>query len=295
MNPAELKEAYEYCESVTREHAKSFYFANKFLPKNKQRAVFALYALCRHVDDEVDNAEVNDVEAAKRSIELWKRRLNSVYEGEDHRTDDAEADMVFTAWEDMLSQYGIPIEHPLDLMKGVLMDTYISSYETFEDLYTYCYRVASTVGLMSSEILGYSDKVALEYAEALGIAMQLTNILRDVREDASMGRVYIPREDLERFGVTEDQIFSSVFDKKFAQLMEFQIERARSYYVLGEEGIPLLEPDSRFCVLLASRIYGQILDEIEQQSLNPFAGRAYTSSSRKLFSVPRIWREARRM
>ena len=295
MNSNDLKEAYRYCESVTREHAKSFYFANKFLPKEKQKAVFALYALCRHVDDEVDEAGVSNADEAAASVESWKARLNEVYSGEVRKTADSEADMVFTAWEDMLSQYGIPKEHPLDLMKGVLMDTHISSYETFDELYLYCYRVASTVGLMSSEILGYGDESALEYAEALGIAMQLTNILRDIREDARMGRIYLPKEDLERFGVTEDQIFSSVFDNSFQNLMEFQIKRAREYYSKGELGIPMLDADSRFCVLLASRIYGQILNEIEKQSLNPFAGRAFTSNSRKLLSVPKIWREARRM
>ena len=206
MNSAELKEAYRYCESVTREHAKSFYFANKFLPRNKQQAVFALYALCRHVDDEVDEAGVSSAEEAAESVERWKKSLNDVYDGKASADHSQSSELVFTAWEDLLSNYGIPKKHPLDLMKGVLMDTHISRYETFDDLYVYCYRVASTVGLMSSEILGYSDKKALEYAEALGIAMQLTNILRDVREDALMGRIYLPREDLRRFGVERGKV-----------------------------------------------------------------------------------------
>lgn len=301
MNSAELKEAYRYCEGVTREHAKSFYFANKFLPKNKQKAVYALYALCRHIDDEVDEAGVDSELAAKSAIEQWRQRLNAVYAGNFDRaktaisSGDDEAGLVFVAWEDLLTNHKIQQQIPLDLMKGVLMDTHKKRYESFEELYVYCYRVASTVGLMSSEILGYSDESALEYAEALGIAMQLTNILRDVREDAAMGRIYLPKEDLERFGVTEEQIFGSVFSNDFRELVKFQIERAKKYYLLGEKGIPLLAKDSRFCVLLASRIYAQILDELEKQDYNLFAGRVFTSSSQKLLSVPRIWREARRL
>ncbi len=311
MNPRELKEAYKYCESVTKEHAKSFYFANKFLPKNKQKAVYALYALCRNVDDEVDEAGVNSEAEAIRAVEKWRAKLNEVYLGKvrssefrvqsleeedknsEHETLNSE--LVFIAWEDMLQHYDIPQEIPLDLMKGVLMDTHKNRYKTFEELYIYCYRVASTVGLMSSEILGYSNKVALEYAEALGIAMQLTNILRDVKEDAAMDRIYLPQDDLRKFNVSEEQIFAGKFDENFAKLMKFQIERAREYYQKGEQGIALLEKDSRFCVLLASRIYGQILDEIEKQDYNVFEQRAFTTKSQKLLSVPKIWKEARNL
>jgi phytoene synthase len=310
MNSKELKEAYKYCESVTKENAKSFYFANKFLPKNKQKAVYALYALCRNVDDEVDEAEVNSPEEAIRAVEKWQKKLNRVYSGQwsvvggQMEENSAlstqhplpfpqESELVMLAWEDMLQTYDIPEEIPLDLMKGVLMDTHINRYETFEELYIYCYRVASTVGLMSSEILGYADKIALEYAEALGIAMQLTNILRDIREDAEMDRIYLPQEDLRKFGVSEEQIFANKINENFVNLMKFQIKRAREYYEKGEKGIPLLEKDSRFCVLLASRLYGQILDEIEKQNYNIFEQRAFTSKGQKLLSVPRIWREAR--
>ncbi len=304
MNSKELKEAYKYCESVTKENAKSFYFANKFLPKNKQKAVYALYALCRNVDDEVDEAEVRSEKEAIKAVENWKEKLNQVYNGQwsaisqeavdnDSAVEAQDSRLVMMAWEDMLKTYDIPQEIPLDLMKGVLMDTHINRYETFEELYVYCYRVASTVGLMSSEILGYSEKKALEYAEAMGIAMQLTNILRDVKEDAEMNRIYLPQEDLRKFNVSEEQIFEGVADKNFIQLIKFEIERARKYYQKSEKGIPMLEKDSRFCVLLASRIYGQILDEIEKQNYDVFQKRAFTTKGQKLLSVPKIWREAR--
>ncbi len=304
MNLRELKEAYKYCESVTKEHAKSFYFANKFLPKDKQKAVYALYALCRNVDDEVDEAEVRSEAEAIRAVEIWQAKLNEVYEGKIHTSnfkiqnsepEILNSELVFIAWEDMLRQHEIPQQIPLDLMKGVLMDTHKNRYETFEELYIYCYRVASTVGLMSSEILGYSDKSALEFAEALGIAMQLTNILRDVKEDAEMNRIYLPQEDLKKFCVSEDQIFANKIDENFIEMMKFQIERAKHFYKKGEKGIPLLEKDARFCVLLASRIYGQILNEIEKQNFNIFKQRAFTTKSQKLLSVPKIWREARNL
>ena len=180
-------------------------------------------------------------------------------------------------------------------MQGVLQDTHTNRYKNFDELYTYSYRVASTVGLMSSEILGYLDKIALEYAEAMGIAMQLTNILRDVKEDAAINRIYLPQEDLRRFNVSEKQIFANDFDENFRAMMKFQIERARDYYRRGEKGIRLLEKDSRFTVLLAARNYSKILDEIEKQNYNVFNRRAQTSKSQKILAIPRIWLSAKKL
>lgn len=288
---SEIEKAYRYCESVTKFHAKSFYFAAKFLPKNKQRAVYPIYAFCRHVDDEIDEIGDGDLESSIQAVERWRQKLEKVYEGKSQKEKDKieDEDLVFTAWQDLLRTYEIPKKLPLELVEGVLMDTTIKRYETFDELYVYCYRVASTVGLMSSEILGYTEKIALEYAEAMGIAMQLTNILRDVKEDAAIGRIYLPQEDLRAFNVSEEQITANEFDDNFAALMKFQVARAREYYQNGEKGIALLEKDSRFTVLLASRIYGKILDEIERQNYNVFLRRARTSKMQKIFSIPKIW------
>jgi phytoene synthase len=148
---------------------------------------------------------------------------------------------------------------------------------------------------MSSEIFGYREAATLEYAEALGIAMQLTNILRDVKEDAAMNRIYLPQEDLRKFGVTQEQIFENKFDTNFAELMKFEIERAREFYQKAERGIPLLEKDTRFTVLLASRIYGRILDEIERQNYDVFSRRAHTTASQKVLSILHIWHQAKRL
>ena len=295
---AEIAEAYEYCESVTKFHAKSFYFAAKFLPKHKRKFVYPIYAFCRHVDDEIDEIEAGNETEAIAAVERWRRNLEKVYRGEvqtvNAENESENLQMVFVAWRDLLAKYAIPQDLPLDLIKGVLSDTTTNRYETFDELYVYCYRVASTVGLMSSEILGYSDKIALRYAEAMGIAMQLTNILRDIKEDAAMNRIYLPQEDLRRFSVSEEQIFRGEMNDNFVELMKFQIERARDYYRKGEQGIRLLEKDSRFTVLLASRLYAKILDEIEKQNYNIYNKRAHTTKSRKFISIPKIWLEARK-
>jgi len=307
----ELEKAYDYCESVTKIHAKSFYFAAKFLPRKKRRAVYPIYAFCRHVDDEIDEIGDGDELKAIEAVERWKHDLNFVYQTEEKRRkkeeekkDDSSlspllpfspSKNVFIAWQDLLQTYRIPPNLPLELVEGVLMDTQIKRYETFDELYVYCYRVASTVGLMASEILGYADESALEYAEAMGIAMQLTNILRDVGEDAAMGRIYLPQEDLRKFDISEAQILENRFDANFARLMEFEVARARRFYREGERGIALLERDSRFTVLLAARIYAKILDEIERQNYNVFIRRARTSRRQKIFAVPQIWLEAKKM
>ena len=307
-NSAELATAYEFCREITKKHAKSFYFSARFLKKEKRQPIYALYALCRLVDDEVDAAEVRSEREAIEAVENWKKKLDGIYinkipaksqspkeENKGQRTKDKGQNQVLLAWREMLKTYRIRRELPLELMRGVLMDTHVKRYETFEELYLYCYRVASTVGLMSSEIFGYEEPETLEYAEALGIAMQLTNILRDVREDAAMNRIYLPQQDLRKFDVSEEQIFAGRADENFVRLMQFEIERARHYYQKAEMGIPFLEKDARFTVLLAARIYAKILDEIKRQNYDVFANRAHTTKPQKILSIPRIWLEARKL
>lgn len=305
---AELKNAYKLCLEITKKHAKSFYFSARFLKPAKRLPIYALYALCRLVDDEVDAADVNNAQSAIEAVDNWKKKLDDVYSGIQSPKSKVQSSKiknqlsvtdyqwpVLLAWRDMLSRYQIPQELPLELMQGVLMDTHIKRYQTWDELYVYCYRVASTVGLMSSEIFGYEKPETLAYAEALGIAMQLTNILRDVREDAQLGRIYLPQEDLKKFGVSEEQVFANNSGANFIALIKFEIERARHYYSLAEKGIPLLEKDARFTVLLAAHIYGKILDEIERQNCDVFARRAHTTKLQKISLIPGIWRRARKM
>lgn len=287
---ADVSAAYLYCQQVTRRHAKSFYFSARFLPAHKRKPIYAVYALCRHVDDAVDEAGVQSERQARIAVEEWERRLNAVYQGE------AIGDNpVLIAWRDMLRRYAIGRELPLELMRGVLMDTYRNRYETWDDLRLYCYRVASVVGLMSSEIFGYEKPETLVYAEALGIAMQLTNILRDVGEDARMNRIYLPREDMERFGYTADELLRGEINERFVALMRFEIERARKFYAEAEKGIPLLDRDARFTVLLAARLYAAILTKIEAANYDAFTRRAHLTLPAKIASLPRIWRAARKL
>ncbi|MEJ7618150.1 MAG: squalene/phytoene synthase family protein [Pyrinomonadaceae bacterium] len=173
-SPLELAKAYRFCQQTTRRHAKSFYLSAQFLPRAKRQAIYAIYALCRHVDDAVDQAGTQSADDARAAVERWSRELDKVYRGGQQK--EMPADPVLIAWGDMLGRYAIRQELPLELMRGVLMDTHINRYETWDDLSLYCYRVASVVGLMSSEVFGYQEPQTLKYAEALGLAMQLTNI-----------------------------------------------------------------------------------------------------------------------
>ncbi len=286
---AEVERAYAYCRQTTRHHAKSFYFCARFLPLVKRRAIYAMYALCRHIDDEVDEAAVADEAGARAAVERWRAELEAVYRGGAARSP------VLVAWRDMLERYPIRQELPLELMRGVLMDTYQKRYASWAELRVYCYRVASVVGLMSSEIFGYTRPETLRYAEALGLAMQLTNILRDVGEDLRIGRVYLPQDELRRFGVTEAGLREGKVDGAFRALMMFQIERARELYAEAERGIPLLAPDTRFTVLLAARLYARILEEIERADYDVFTRRAHLSFAQKIRAAPGVWHAARKL
>lgn len=299
MSQTKLEKAYQYCQEITRTHAKSFYFAAKFLPKDKRPPIYALYALCRHVDDEIDEAEIRSEAESAKAVERWKNNLQAIYSNsevlKDEKLNTDNQSLVLFAWRDLLQTYKIPQNLPLELMKGVVQDTYQKRFENFDELYVYCYRVASTVGLMACEIFGYEKPETLDYAEKLGIAMQLTNILRDISEDAEKGRIYLPQEDLRKFNITEEQIFAKKIDENFIELMKFEIARARQYYEESRKGIPLLTKDVRFTVLLALRLYSKILDEIEKQDYDIFQKRAHTTKLQKIISIPKIWLEAKKM
>ena len=288
-----LEDAYTYCRQISKHHAKTFYLASMFLPKKQQKPIFAIYALLRTVDDIVDLAEVKLTNGLITSDEIqkmldgWKSKLRACYNG---KTDN---DPIMMAWHDTLKSHSIPIELPLDLMDGVAMDIEFKPFETFDELYVYCYKVAAVVGLMTSEIFGYSDKQALEHAIELGIAMQLTNILRDVGEDVDRGRIYLPLEDLRRFNYSSEELMQKRMNDNFLNLMKFQVERARGYYRSSEKGIPMLEKRSRFGVAISSVNYGNILTAIEKNQYNVFSKRAYRSFFQKISTIPYVWLKTR--
>ena len=288
-----LEDAYSYCRKISRHHAKTFYLASMFLPKKQQKPIFAIYDLLRTVDDVVDMAEVKfnngliTSDEITKMLESWKSRLKACYAG------NVDNDPIMMAWQDTLKSYSIPMELPLDLMDGVAMDIEFKPFETFEELYVYCYKVAAVVGLMTSEIFGYSDKQALEHAIELGIAMQLTNILRDIGEDVDRGRIYLPLEDLRRFNYSREEFMQKRINNNFINLMKFQIERARGYYSSSEKGIPMLEKQARFAVCISSVNYGNILSAIEKNNYDAFSKRAYRSFYQKVSTIPYVWYKTR--
>ncbi len=292
--PISSEEAYKVCRKITFRFAKTFSLASNFLPRAKRNACFAVYAFCRYVDDLVDVAmEQGNVtrEDAVNLVAQWKTDLDALYnrsltanEQDEKSVDDRAA--ILLAWEDTLNNFHIPRNLPHELIEGVLMDTSITRFDTFEDLREYCYKVASVVGLMTSEIFGYSLPDALARAVDLGIAMQLTNIIRDVKEDALRGRIYLPREDMQRFGVNESDILEHRFTPSVKELIRYYVGLADNYYTAAQPGIQLLNADSRLTVLLMSTNYRRILRAVESMDYNIFTGRASISLLRKIGAIP---------
>lgn len=289
-----MRSAYFDCRRITRYHARTFYLAARFLPYEKQRAIFAIYAICRYLDDMVDEAEDLlsnsriDREGIRDRLEGFRDSLLQHYSGGVTR------DPVLTAFCDVLRRYRIPVKLPLELMQGVASDLEKNRYASFDELYAYSYKVASTVGLMTSEVFGYRDERALGHAIDLGIAMQLTNILRDIGEDLRMDRIYLPADELALFNVSEAQLFDAQIDGNFIKLMRFQIARARRYFESADRGIPMLSRDSRLPVLLARENYSSILDKIEKNDYRVFNRRAFLNTVEKLAILPRLYLKSKR-
>lgn len=289
----ELMKAYAYCRAITRHHAKTFYMATRFLPNHKQRSIFAIYSLCRYLDNLVDEGEDLVIESKISKLEIiekldvFKVKLINTYKGTEHK------DPILMAFADTLNRFKISIELPLLLMEGVKMDLVKSRYKDFDELYDYSYKVASVVGLMTSEVFGYKNSVAIDHAVDLGIAMQLTNILRDVGEDLEKNRIYLPQDELAEFGVTEDDLFQHKINENFIKLMKFQLMRANSYYKSSERGISMLNKDSRLPVSLARENYSRILNKIEENEYDVFSQRAFLNSTEKLTMVPKVMLQLR--
>lgn len=289
LDNRKLDIAYKHCRNITKTFAKTFYFTSFFLPEEKRNSSFAVYAFCRYMDDLVDRGEIiHSKDASEReriiqAINTWKNDLRSVYNG------DFIDNPIMIAWKDTLSKYDIPEKYPNELIDGVNMDLTKKRYDNFEQLKEYCYKVASVVGLMSIQIFGYEDKDALKYAVDLGIAMQLTNILRDIKEDAEKNRIYIPADDLKDFNYPEEDLFSSKVNDNFKKLMKFQIERAEEFYLKADEGIKFVEKDSRLTVGLMSRNYHKILHEIKSNNYDVFSRRFYVPFYKKLIQLPGIY------
>jgi 15-cis-phytoene synthase len=269
---SELAELYREAARVTALGSRSFYFATRFLPRDLARAAHAVYWFCRYTDDLVD--ECGTVEQGRRDLEKWAGRVEAALRGCEP------SHPVLKVFLDTARAKNIPSEYPLELIEGMRMDLNGTRYRNFAELRTFCYRVASVVGLMMSHAIGFEDP-ALDYAIDLGIAMQLTNILRDIAEDWQRGRVYLPSEEMERFGYSERALAGGERTPEFRALMRFQVARARDYYDRAVPGIALLDPRGRFAVQVAADVYREILSVIEARDYDVFGGRAIVPPTRK--------------
>jgi phytoene synthase len=280
-----LRAAYLHCEAITAEHSRSFYLASALLPVEKRRAVRALYAFCRTTDDLVDRASSR----AAEQLAVWRAKSLAVASPVD--------DPVALAWTDTRLRYHIPVRYAEQLIDGVARDLTPTCYETFDQLAAYCYGVASTVGLMSMHIIGFAGHEALPYAIKLGVALQLTNILRDVAEDWRAGRFYLPLSDLRAFGLSSSDVGVLVAKgqatAQWRSLMRYQIERNRRLYQEAMPGIQLLDRDGRFAIAAAAELYNAILEEIEAMDYNIFSQRARVSQWAKIRRLPVIWWRSR--
>ncbi len=273
-----LQKAYKQAEKVTAEHSKSFYFASGLLPEEKRCAVRALYAFCRTVDDIVDESLDDERDS---QLDYWRGMVENA--------SFADHDLVAAAWADTLTRYHIPRHYALQLIDGVARDLFQARYQTFDELATYCYGVASTVGLMSMYIVGFHSNESVSYAIKLGVALQMTNILRDVGEDYRSGRLYLPREELAFHGIQESDIAEGRITDNWRQFMKFQIERTRQLYEESWPGVKMLEREGQLAIGAASVFYQGILDEIEKSDYDVFTRRASLSALGKVSRIPALW------
>ena len=270
---------YERCAQITRRSRSSFYYAFILLPPERRRALHAVYAFCRFIDDIADDEAIREPALLLRR---WREELDRVYEGAPTRA-------LSRALADSARRFKIPRELFEEIINGVEMDLSRKRYQSWEELQPYCYRVASALGLICIEIFGYRNPSAKIYAENLGLALQLTNILRDVREDAERGRIYLPLEDLARFKVGEDEILGGVYSANFVNLMDFEARRAQELYAKAQNA---LAPEDRATLLTAEAmrlIYAALLGRIIKSNYRVLDRRHSLSAPHKLYLVGRAW------
>ncbi len=269
-----LATSYGFCEALARRTAGNFYPAFRVLPAPQRRAMCALYAFMRIADDLSD--EPGPAADKRAQLRRWRDALGHALAG-DYRH------VALPALHDTVRRYGVPPAYLEAVLDGVEMDLEPVAYATFAELRLYCYRVASAVGLACIHVWGFRGGAAERYAEDAGLAFQLTNILRDLAEDAARDRVYLPREDLERFGYDPDRLRRGERDAAFRALMQFEVSRARGFYDASEPLVPLLAPAGRAVFLMMARTYRGILDEIERRDYDVFSARVRLSRWRKLW------------
>jgi phytoene synthase len=278
--PVSIPDAYRYCEQVTRGSGSSFSAAFWMLPKPKRRALFAIYAFCRLADDIADDPAIRGDRTAL--LQRWREELEGAYRGKAQHP-------VGIALGDAVERFRLPEQTFLDLLQGIELDLGGEPFDSFDDLHHYCYCVASTVGLLLVRVLGYRNPRCLEYAEAMGIAVQLTNVLRDVGDDATSGRVYLPRQELERFGVSVDSLESGEMTDELRLLMGCYAERARIYYERAEDLLPDEDRRALRPAAAMGRIYRELLEELQRRSFPCFEEPLRLSKPRRLAIAAGVW------
>lgn len=279
-----LEAAYQHCEAITHVHSRTFFMASALLPPDKRRAARALYAFCRVTDDLVDHT-VGSVDDTLAALDVWRDRALDPHPPADQ--------LVALAWADARARHGIPVGYAEQLIDGVARDLTVKRCQTFDELAAYSYGVASTVGLMAMHIIGFDERHALPYAVRLGVALQVTNILRDVAEDYRAGRIYLPADELELFGLSEEDIARGRIDDRWRTFMQFQIDRNRRLYDEALPGIAALSREGRFAIAAAAELYRAILTDIEANDFDVFSRRAHISTQGKLARLPGIWWRSR--
>jgi phytoene synthase len=262
----------EYCENKAAQSGSSFYYSFRFLPLDTRRAMTALYAFCREVDDVVD--EASDPAVARLKLGWWRTQINAAF-------DATPLHPVAQALKPIVASFSLPREHFQAVIDGMWMDLDQNRYVDFNTLERYCYRVAGVVGLLSAKIFGYVDPATGDYAQQLGIAFQLTNIIRDVGEDSRRGRIYLPQDELERFGVSSADIFQARVNPAFQALMRFQVERARGIYAKALAMLPPQDRRAQRPGLMMAGIYRALLDEIARSGYRVLDRRVSLTPLRK--------------
>ena len=271
----------QYCQNKASESGSSFYYSFLFLAPEKRQAITALYAFCREVDDIVD--ETRETAIAQQKLDWWKSSMRETFAK-------SPSHPIQQALLPAIERYQLPLSLFLDIIDGMEMDLTIFRYQTFDELSLYCYRVAGAVGLLSAKIFGYQDKAVENYAKSLGIAFQLTNILRDIKEDASRNRIYIPLQELSDIGVTESEVLSCQYSEKMMMLLQTQIDRARRYYREAFDYLPSRDRNEQRCGIIMSAIYHAILEKIAEEPAQVLRGRVRISAWKKLWLA---WNAAR--
>ena len=274
MNP------HEYCHTKAAGSGSSFYYSFLFLPPERRRAITALYAVCREVDDVVD--ECTDAAVARVKLDWWRKEVHAIYHGSPQHP-------VARALAEVTTRFNLSEERLNEIIDGMKMDLDYNRYPDFDTLKLYCHRVASVVGLLSAELFGYQDRRTLEYAADLGMAFQLTNIIRDVGEDARRGRIYLPLDEIARYGASELDILQSRETDGFRRLMEYQIERALGFYRDAFGKLPAQDRHAQRPGLIMAAIYQTMLDEIRRDGCHVLTQRTSLTPVRKLWIAWRTW------